>query len=62
MRDVGLARALNQLDEGTQIPDELYDAAAEVLRWVETLAAAEGKLTTWQQADEQGQAAAPASY
>lgn len=31
-RDVGLARALTALDEGAAIPEELYEAVAEVLR------------------------------
>ncbi len=34
VRDVGLARALNELDLGTEIPEALYEAVAEVLRFV----------------------------
>jgi flagellar biosynthesis protein FlhB len=31
-RDVGLARALNEIPEGDEIPEALYEAVAEVLR------------------------------
>lgn len=34
MRNVPLAHALNKLDEGEEIPEELYEAVAEVLNWV----------------------------
>jgi flagellar biosynthesis protein FlhB len=34
-RDVALARALNELDLGDEIPEALYDAVAEVLRFVQ---------------------------
>jgi flagellar biosynthetic protein FlhB len=34
VRNVPLARALCELDEGTEIPSELYEAMAEVLRFV----------------------------
>lgn len=33
-RDVALARALHELELGDEIPEALYDAVAEVLRWV----------------------------
>lgn len=33
-RDVALARALHELELGDEIPEELYDAVAEVLRFV----------------------------
>jgi flagellar biosynthetic protein FlhB len=34
-RDVALARSLNQLELGDEIPEALYDAVAEVLRFVQ---------------------------
>ncbi|MCS6885547.1 MAG: type III secretion system export apparatus subunit SctU [Acidobacteriota bacterium] len=34
MRNVPLAHALNKLEEGEEIPEELYEAVAEVLNWV----------------------------
>jgi flagellar biosynthetic protein FlhB len=37
MRDVPLARALYEIDLDTEIPEELYETVAEVLRWVYTL-------------------------
>ncbi|HVU51703.1 MAG TPA: EscU/YscU/HrcU family type III secretion system export apparatus switch protein, partial [Polyangia bacterium] len=36
-RDVGLARALAELAEGGEIPAELYEAVAEILRVVQSL-------------------------
>jgi type III secretion protein U len=36
-RDVGLARALAELGEGGEIPAELYEAVAEILRVVQSL-------------------------
>ena len=36
-RDVGLARALAELVEGGEIPSELYEAVAEILRVVQGL-------------------------
>jgi type III secretion protein U len=39
-RDVGLARSLVELSEGGEIPPELYEAVAEILRAVQGLAAA----------------------
>ncbi len=41
-RDVALARALNQLELGDEIPESLYDAVAEVLRFVQRQAQGEG--------------------
>jgi flagellar biosynthesis protein len=32
-RDAALAEALTKLDLGTEIPEELYQAVAEVLAW-----------------------------
>ena len=37
MRDVPLARALYELDVDDEVPEELYETVAEVLRWVYTL-------------------------
>ncbi len=34
MRNIPLAHALNKLEEGEEIPEELYEAVAEVLNWV----------------------------
>ena len=34
MRNVALAHALNKIDIGDEIPEELYDAVAEVLNFV----------------------------
>jgi flagellar biosynthetic protein FlhB/flagellar biosynthesis protein len=42
MRNVALAHALNKLEIGDEIPEELYDAVAEVLNYVYALAAADG--------------------
>jgi flagellar biosynthetic protein FlhB/flagellar biosynthesis protein len=38
MRNVPLAHALNKLEVGDEIPEELYDAVAEVLNYVFALA------------------------
>ena len=43
MRNVPLAHALNRLELGQEIPEELYDAVAEVLNYVYALAREEGK-------------------
>ena len=43
MRNVPLAHALNRLEIGSEIPEELYDAVAEILDYVYELARAEGK-------------------
>lgn len=37
MRDVALARALYEVDIDDEVPEELYETVAEVLRWVYTL-------------------------
>lgn len=47
VRDISLAKALHELELDTQIPEELYDAAAELLKWVEMVAASRGELPTW---------------
>ena len=39
MRNVGLANALYRVDVGQEIPEELYDAVAEVLNFVYQLKA-----------------------
>lgn len=43
MRNVPLAHALNRLEVGDEIPEQLYDAVAEVLSYVYELARAEQK-------------------
>jgi flagellar biosynthesis protein FlhB len=47
LRDVSLARTLYELKVDTQIPEELYEAVAEVLRWVETVAESRGQKAKW---------------
>lgn len=37
MRDIPLARALYELDMDAEIPEEMYETVAEVMRWVYTL-------------------------
>ena len=37
MRDVPLARALYEIEIDDEIPEEMYETVAEVLRWVYTL-------------------------
>lgn len=37
MRNVGLANALYRVDVGQEVPEELYDAVAEVLNFVYAL-------------------------
>jgi flagellar biosynthetic protein FlhB len=46
MRDVPLARALYDLEIDAEIPDELYESVAEVLRWVYRLAEERGEVTS----------------
>lgn len=41
MRNVPLAHALSRLEIGDEVPEELYDAVAEVLNYVYELAQAE---------------------
>jgi flagellar biosynthesis protein len=43
MRNVPLAHALNKIDVGDEIPEELYDAVAEVLNFVFALAGGGGE-------------------
>lgn len=42
MRNVPLAHALSKLEIGAEIPEELYDAVAEVLNFVYELSKAQG--------------------
>lgn len=44
MRDVPLARALYELDLEAEVPEELYEAVAVVLRWVYQLAEERGEV------------------
>lgn len=44
MRDVGLARALYELELEAEVPEELYEAVAVVLRWVYQLAEERGEV------------------
>ncbi len=39
MRNVPLANALNRVDVGEEVPEELYDAVAEVLNFIYALQA-----------------------
>lgn len=45
MRNVGLANALYRVEVGQEVPEELYDAVAEVLNFVFALQAQEGTKT-----------------
>jgi len=47
VRDVSLAHALFALDLEQQIPEELFDSAAEVLKWVEAVLKAQGETAAW---------------
>lgn len=42
MRNLPLAHALHRVEVGEEIPEELYDAVAEVLKFVYALAGGEG--------------------
>jgi flagellar biosynthesis protein FlhB len=44
MRDVPLARALYELEVDDEVPEELYESVAVVLRWVYTLAEERGEV------------------
>jgi flagellar biosynthesis protein FlhB len=44
-RDVPLARALYELEVDSEVPEELYEAVAVVLRWVYELAQERGEVT-----------------
>ncbi|HEY3446817.1 MAG TPA: EscU/YscU/HrcU family type III secretion system export apparatus switch protein [Myxococcales bacterium] len=43
MRNIPLAHALNKLEIGDEIPEDLYDAVAEVLQFVFEMSKAEGR-------------------
>jgi flagellar biosynthetic protein FlhB len=47
VRDISLAHALYQMEEEDQIPEEMFDAVAEVLKWVETVLRAQGEIPAW---------------
>lgn len=47
LRNVSLAQALHQLELDDVIPEDLYAAVAEVLRWVEDVARSRGELPAW---------------
>ena len=47
VRDVSLAHALYTMEEDQQIPEELFDAVAEVLKWVEAVMRAQGETALW---------------
>ena len=47
VRDISLAHALFALQLDTEIPEELFDAAAEVLKWVEAVLKAQGETAPW---------------
>jgi flagellar biosynthetic protein FlhB len=44
MRDVPLARALYEIEIDGEVPEELYEAVAVVLRWVYELAEERGEV------------------
>jgi type III secretion protein U len=50
VRDISLARALYGNPMDSEIPEDLYEAAIEVLRWVEQVARAEGWTPAWREA------------
>jgi flagellar biosynthesis protein FlhB len=44
MQNIALAHSLNQLEAGDEIPEDLYEAVAEVLNWVYSLAEEQGQI------------------
>jgi flagellar biosynthetic protein FlhB len=52
VRDITLAHALYKMEEDDQIPEELFDAVAEVLKWVEVVLRAQGDVPLWLQPRE----------
>lgn len=44
MQNIALAHSLNQLEAGDEIPEDLYEAVAEVLNWVYEMAQEEGQV------------------
>ncbi|MFT4538955.1 MAG: flagellar biosynthesis protein FlhB [Planctomycetota bacterium] len=49
MRDVSLVRALYEMELDEEIPEEMYEAVVEVLRWLEDVARSEGRAVKWKQ-------------
>lgn len=47
VRDVSLAHAIYAMELESEIPEELFDAVAELLKWVETVLKAQGETPTW---------------
>jgi flagellar biosynthesis protein FlhB len=43
MQNIALAHSLSQLESGDEVPEELYEAVAEVLNWVYAMAMQEGE-------------------
>lgn len=54
VQNVGLARALYQLEVDDLIPEELYETVAEILRWVEEVARSKGEIPAWVKKPEEG--------
>lgn len=57
VRDISLAHALYELEEEDQIPEELFDAVAEVLKWVEVVLRARGEVPVWLEPRAEGEEA-----
>ena len=49
VRDVSLAHALYEMELNQEVPEELFDAVAEVLKWVEAVMKAQGETPKWLQ-------------
>lgn len=49
VQDASLANALYEMELDTEIPEELFEAVSEVLKWVEIVAKSEGKTPIWRQ-------------
>jgi flagellar biosynthesis protein FlhB len=68
VRDKSLARALYEMQLDEQISEDMFDAVAEVLRWVEMIARSRGEVPAWVQDGDPGQGgqggapAGPKSY
>ncbi len=50
--DIPFARAVFQLELDSQIPEELFIAAVEVLRWAEAQAQAQGRSVSWRREND----------
>lgn len=59
IRNVSLARALRELELDSVIPEDLYQAAQEILRWVETVAQSKGQTPRWTKHRDEPAGAAP---